>query len=228
MKPQARIQAAIDIFEKAHLSRVPLDSVVGDYMRHRRYIGSKDRAYVADLVYSVARAHARLTWWLDNQNFTDAPRARVLAYLVLEQGADEKRLKGLFDGSKYAPEPLNDDEQAFAKKLSDQTLEHKSMSPSVRAECPPLYEEKLQAYFGDDFEIEMAAMIPGATLDMRVNTFLCTQEKAKNYLEADGVKTDPTPYSPIGLRAQGKAYLCLLYTSPSPRDQRGSRMPSSA
>ena len=23
-------------------------------------------------------------------------------------------------------------------------------------------------------------------------------------------------------------YLCLLYTSPSPRDQRGSRMPSSA
>ena len=26
----------------------------------------------------------------------------------------------------------------------------------------------------------------------------------------------------------GKAYDCLLYTSPSPRDQRGSRMPSSA
>jgi len=25
-----------------------------------------------------------------------------------------------------------------------------------------------------------------------------------------------------------KNYLCLLYTSPSPRDQRGSRMPSSA
>ena len=25
-----------------------------------------------------------------------------------------------------------------------------------------------------------------------------------------------------------KAYVCLLYTSPSPRDQRGSRMPSSA
>ena len=25
-----------------------------------------------------------------------------------------------------------------------------------------------------------------------------------------------------------RAYFCLLYTSPSPRDQRGSRMPSSA
>ena len=29
-------------------------------------------------------------------------------------------------------------------------------------------------------------------------------------------------------RAQGLYYVCLLYTSPSPRDQRGSRMPSSA
>ena len=27
---------------------------------------------------------------------------------------------------------------------------------------------------------------------------------------------------------QGKPWDCLLYTSPSPRDQRGSRMPSSA
>ena len=27
---------------------------------------------------------------------------------------------------------------------------------------------------------------------------------------------------------QGYAFICLLYTSPSPRDQRGSRMPSSA
>ena len=31
-----------------------------------------------------------------------------------------------------------------------------------------------------------------------------------------------------GIPAVAMAYLCLLYTSPSPRDQRGSRMPSSA
>ena len=30
------------------------------------------------------------------------------------------------------------------------------------------------------------------------------------------------------LAKRAKAYACLLYTSPSPRDQRGSRMPSSA
>ena len=30
------------------------------------------------------------------------------------------------------------------------------------------------------------------------------------------------------ISASSKSYGCLLYTSPSPRDQRGSRMPSSA
>ena len=30
------------------------------------------------------------------------------------------------------------------------------------------------------------------------------------------------------LHKQGRYYLCLLYTSPSPRDKRQSRMPSSA
>ena len=33
---------------------------------------------------------------------------------------------------------------------------------------------------------------------------------------------------PYYLRDYGGIHTCLLYTSPSPRDQRGSRMPSSA
>ena len=36
-----------------------------------------------------------------------------------------------------------------------------------------------------------------------------------------------TAYSYID-RPEDRPYTCLLYTSPSPRDQRGSRMPSSA
>ena len=35
-------------------------------------------------------------------------------------------------------------------------------------------------------------------------------------------------YYPLGDEAWDKAYSCLLYTSPSPRDRTRSRMPSSA
>ena len=34
--------------------------------------------------------------------------------------------------------------------------------------------------------------------------------------------------SALGVKKTAESYPCLLYTSPSPRDQRGSRMPSSA
>lgn len=207
MKPQARIQATIDVLEKLETSRIPMDSVVGDYMRHRRYIGSKDRADIAEWVYKIARAHARLGWWLERAGAADTARSRVIACLALVEGADQKRFKSLFDGSKYAPEPLDETEQVLTGTLTGQTFEHKDMPLSVRVECPVLYEEKLRSCFGDAFEDEMRAMIPGAALDMRVNTILCTREKARDYLEAAGVETDKTLYSPVGLRARGKAYL---------------------
>ena len=38
---------------------------------------------------------------------------------------------------------------------------------------------------------------------------------------------DPTA-AKLGIPVNWVDYTCLLYTSPSPRDQRGSRMPSSA
>ena len=41
-------------------------------------------------------------------------------------------------------------------------------------------------------------------------------------------KTDSGPYLEDGSVIRKQATSCLLYTSPSPRDQRGSRMPSSA
>ena len=48
-------------------------------------------------------------------------------------------------------------------------------------------------------------------------------------LRKAGYATDPNyPSKLIRIIEEHELYLCLLYTSPSPRDQRGSRMPSSA
>lgn len=214
MKPSARIQATIDVLSaiKAN-TRVPMDSVIGDYMRHRRYIGSKDRADIADRCYAMARAYARIGWWLIKFDTEDTPRNRVLIWLMIAENANEKRLtKDLFDGSKYSPEPLSEQELNTVKQIhegqySDGDITHHDMPSEVHSECPALYEENLKSYFGNNFETEMQAMLNPATLDLRVNTFLATREKAKDYLEADGVKTELTPYSATGLRCVQKSYL---------------------
>ena len=63
------------------------------------------------------------------------------------------------------------------------------------------------------------------------------QESIKLALDAADAATDVTSeYSQVKREhkkleskvSQIHRYTCLLYTSPSPRDQRGSRMPSSA
>ncbi|MGQ0527998.1 MAG: RsmB/NOP family class I SAM-dependent RNA methyltransferase [Alphaproteobacteria bacterium] len=207
MKPASRIQAALEILEKLIPSRQPMDAIVGDYMRGRKYIGAKDRREVVELVYGVARHHARLGWWLEKQGQDNTPRNILIAYLALIRKTGTKRFSDLFDSSNYAPAELTQTEQELAENLQGQNLEAADMPVDVRVECPPAYTPKLQKYFGNDFEKEMAAMLSAATLDLRVNIFLLTREKARESLKSDEVEVDETPFSPWGLRAREKIFI---------------------
>ncbi len=210
MKPASRINATIEILESTQRARVPLNKCVGDYMRPRRYIGAKDRSDIAERIYNMARAHARISWWLKKLGIEDSSRNRVIIWLVLGEGADERRLKDLLDGSNYAPEMLTYEEVDIIKKLielSSHELEHEDMPDAVRVECPPEHEQSLKAFFGDDFEVEMRAMLKPATLDLRVNTFLIDRENAKRSLEKDGIKTTFGKLCPWALRCEDKAFL---------------------
>lgn len=204
MTPAARIQTVITLLEKIGGSRIPMDAVIGDYMRTRRYIGSKDRAFIAETVYEIMRAHARLGWWLEKTGTDDTPRNRIISYLVL---TGQETIEHLFDGSKYGPARLTKDEQNIMATLNGHGLKHSGMPASVRVECPPFYEQSLREYFGDAFEEEMSAMIPAATLDLRVNIGKHTREDIQQSLQQNGVETAPAPYSPWALRATQKAFL---------------------
>lgn len=207
MKPASRIQATIEILEMERLKRMPLDACVGDYMRNRRYIGAKDRAEVAERIYDMTRAHARLGWWLSRCKADDTPRMRVICWLALGEGVNADRYAQLFDGSQYAPAVLSDDEIDLAEKIVGKTMDHPDMPEGISLECPPQYEEALRAVFGKDFAPEMKAMLAPATLDLRVNIYALERENAQSSLQKDGIETDVTPYSPWGLRCREKAYL---------------------
>ncbi|QQG36534.1 MAG: RsmB/NOP family class I SAM-dependent RNA methyltransferase [Micavibrio aeruginosavorus] len=207
MLPSARVQTAIDLLEKTGASRIPMDSTIGDYMRHRKYIGSKDRASIVERVYAIERARARLGWWLGHAGAPDTARNRMMAWLVLAEGEGLNAIDKLCDGSKYAPEPLQDDEKVLIERLSGKKLDSEAVPESERVECPPQWESRLRDFFGKDFKIEMTAMLGTAPLDLRVNTRLIDRESAMRALAVDGIKTDPTGLSPWGLRCRGKAYL---------------------
>lgn len=207
MKPAARIKAVIEVLEGLETSRVPMDGTVGDYMRGRRYIGSKDRAAIVETVYGIVRARARLGWLLERVGGAFGPRAAVLAWLAAAEQKPADQIAAFFDGDKYSPAPLSEDENRILEALSGTALDDAAMPEGARLECPPQHEAVLRGLFGDDFAAEMDAMMESAPLDLRVNTRLKSREEAQASLQKDKVPCDITPYSPWGLRARGKAFL---------------------
>lgn len=199
----ARVKAALEILERTEKSPIPMDLTIGDYMRQRRYIGSKDRADIVERVYGIVRHTARIAWALEQAGAREiTPRLRVLAYLKMVEGKPDPTMP--FDGTKYAPHEVSDDERGVADRLP---VNFDEAPDDVLYECPPLYSESLHAYFGDVFREEMEALCHAATLDLRVNVIAGDREKIKESLAKDSVGTDDTLYSPWGLRAKGKAFL---------------------
>jgi len=208
MQQSARINAVLELSDKIGSSRIPMDGTVGDYMRHRRYIGSKDRADIVERLYSMTRAYARITWHLDQVTKNElTPRLYMIAWLVLGENKSAERVQELFNGTQYSPDPLTDDEITVLNALIGRTLNDAAQPDDVRSETPPAYAESLRAYFGADFEKEMAAMVSGATLDLRVNVKMIERDNVLSSLGKDRIKTEPTPYSPWGLRVEDKVYI---------------------
>lgn len=207
MKKSSRYQTTIDILDILNKNPLPMDLLIGDYMRNRRFIGSKDRKFIVELTYDIARTHARLSWWINHIKAENTPRVCVLAYVCLLGLETEESLQKLFNGDKYAPPHLTQTEITFIQSLSGQSIEHPDMPITVKTETPQNYAKSLKAYFGDHFEVEMQAMLTSAPLDLRVNTFLIERENVQKSLEKDKVETTKTTYSPYGLRAKNKAFL---------------------
>jgi 16S rRNA (cytosine967-C5)-methyltransferase len=100
MTPAARVQAAIDLLDAivsaARAQGASADRIAADWLRARRFIGSKDRRAIRDLAWQAIRACG---------DIPDNGRAALLRLAV-----DDPALAALFDGSHYGPPPIGSSE----------------------------------------------------------------------------------------------------------------------
>ena len=210
MMPAARLQAVIEILDDlaARPDGGPAEPVVNDYLRQRRYIGSKDRKAVTAMTFDLLRHRARIAWWLERaQGSAAEARQQVLAYLALYAEETPESLRGLFGGAGYAPASLTPDEAALVERLDDPALREATPPAWVAHEVPEWIMPRLEAAFGDGAGGEAAALLQEAPTDLRVNTLLGSRGAAQAALAEEGIKTTPTPLSPRGLRVDGRRAL---------------------
>ncbi|MGB8273928.1 MAG: RsmB/NOP family class I SAM-dependent RNA methyltransferase, partial [Alphaproteobacteria bacterium] len=205
MTPQARISAAIELLEAGFASRSPFDRFVSSWLRARRFIGAGDRRAIMERVYAVMRRRRALDWWCTRLSDV-APdwRTRVIAAMVLSGGSTTAEVAALFDGSTYGPPVLTPAERALAGGLEGQGLDHPDQPLAIRANYPDWIEPFLRRRFGGHLEEEVMALNGAAPVDLRVNTLKARRAAARAQLAAEGVDTEPTPLSPLGLRLLGR------------------------
>jgi len=167
----------------------PADAVLRNFFSANRGLGSHDRAFVAEMVFTVLR-HKRL---LESQIAHPTPRRLVLGSLLKLQGYSLGQLEHL----------LKPGDREWAVQLKSADVE--SLPPAVRLSLPDWLYERLVAEYAEQEAVAFGrAMLKSAPLDLRVNTLLADRPQVLEELRASGFAAEPTPWSPIGIRLAGK------------------------
>jgi 16S rRNA (cytosine967-C5)-methyltransferase len=189
MQAAARLQAAIELLAAIEESALPADRLMRDFFRARRYAGSKDRAAVAERVFTVLRRRAEFAWRMGSE----APRALTLGSLLAE-GLAADAIEALCCGG-YGPAPLDAAEKDALRRQPSGAAQL-----WVGGNFPAFLETELSRAFGAALPAAMAAMQRRAAVDLRVNTLRATREAVQAALAAEGFAVLETPFSPFGLR----------------------------
>jgi 16S rRNA (cytosine967-C5)-methyltransferase len=203
MTPGARLQAAIDILSSIGRTKAPADRVFDGWARASRYAGSKDRAAVSDLVFTVLRHRAELATALGSEE----PRLLALGAVAMVDGAGAAAAMALADGARHAPPPLDPGE---ADALKNAALPGGEAPSHVRLNYPEWLHDEFVAAFGPRLEVEMAALMERAPTDLRVNALKTDRDRALAALAGEKIGAEPTPYAPHGLRLKARANITGL------------------
>jgi 16S rRNA (cytosine967-C5)-methyltransferase len=180
---------AIEILEALDQTDQPLDRLLRDWFRTRRFAGSKDRAAIAERVFDIERHRASLAWRMGDE----APRALVIASLLKDGEAPEV----YFSGEGYGPPPLSDAERA---RIAEAPAGEAPLP--VRGEFPAFIESELVRAFGSSVLDEMLALQTRAPVDLRTNTLKCERHDVLGALREVGFTAEATQYSPRGIRLE--------------------------
>jgi 16S rRNA (cytosine967-C5)-methyltransferase len=113
--------------------------------------------------------------------------------LKRERGLDCAAIAKLFDGSRFAPEPMTDSERGA---LESGSLE--GAPAHVAGDYPEWLDPQFAAVFGEARAEEGAALASRAPVDLRINTLKGNRDEA--LAELSDLQPEPTRWSPVGLR----------------------------
>ena len=190
MHPSALLDMASELLQQVLRLDSPADSVVSAYFRDHRALGSRERGALAETTYAVLRR--RLLF----QHLAQSGSGRLERRLAILGWQGEARVLNA---------ALAEHEQTWLKRV--RAVEVDSLQEKLRHNLPDWLAGALKNAMGEEFWPLAESLMQIAPLDLRVNELKLKREAARDALRASGIEAELTPYSPWGLRVQGKPAL---------------------
>jgi 16S rRNA (cytosine967-C5)-methyltransferase len=190
MHPKALLEACSELVRLTLKFDHPADAIVSRFFRDHRGLGPRERATLAETVYTVLRKKQLFDHFAPSGS---GPKERRLAILGFYGPGDFLR-------SALTEQEINWLDQCEKIKPEDLMERH-------RHNLPEWLVQPLKDQLGDEFWPLVESFNKGAGLDLRVNTFRAKRADVQKELAGLGIKAVPTPYSPWGLRIAGKPAL---------------------
>ena len=217
MHPKALIEACTELVRLTLKFDHPADAVVSKFFRDYRKtyaFGPRERAALAETVYNVLRNKLRYDHFAPSGSGPKERRLAILGFADhLKQQAPAKAApknpkhanSGLLD---FLMGALNKQEAAWLEAC--EAVNPADLMERHRHNLPEWLVEPLKAQVGEGFWPLVERMNGGAPLDLRVNTFTDKRADVQHELKLAGIKAENTPFSPWGLRIDGKPALSQL------------------
>jgi len=190
MHPKALLEACSELVRLTLKFDHPADAIVSRFFRDHRGFGPRERATLAETVYTVLRKKQLFDHFAPSGSGPKERRLAILGFYgpgdFLRSALTEQEINWLDQCEKIKPEELME---------------------RHRHNLPEWLVQPLKDQLGDEFWPLVESFNKGAGLDLRVNTFKAKRADVQKELAALGIKAVPTPYSPWGLRIAGKPAL---------------------
>jgi len=193
MHPKALLDESASLIEAVFRFDHPADAVVARFFRERKALGPRERATLSDTVYAALRERLKFEWLARSGSGSKWRRLAILGF-----PGDRDFLKSA----------LSEPEKAWLDACA-RVREDEWLAPH-RHNLPEWLATALRDQVGEGFDALAASLLQPAPLDLRVNLLKTKREAALAALRGAGLVAEPTPYSPWGIRLQGKPSLSKL------------------
>jgi 16S rRNA (cytosine967-C5)-methyltransferase len=193
MHPKALLDACAELVRLTLTLDHPADATVSRFFRDHRSLGPRERATLAETVYTVLRKKLLFDHLVPSGS---GPRERRMAIL------------GFYGPGDFLRSALNDQEKRWLDQC--QSVKAADLMERHRHNLPEWLVAPLKEQLGDEFWPLTESLNAGAGLDVRANDFKAKRADIQSELAKLGIRAEPTPYSPWGLRVDGKPALAKV------------------